>query len=367
MLGDAVRIIRPWNRCPHPCDEAQAPPKRDGEADVLSRGRVVDPALTISGCSSLSFSSFSLRLHRFGEGDRWWIGAILKNDITAAAAIVTDAELDPDSTLVQLWLHGRSATTQLNYRLEAERFRRFIGKPLAQVALIELQAFADSLEAAGLQAATRRRALAAVKSLYTFSHRLGALPYDTARALRLPAVRDSLSDRILEEGQVHRLIAVAKSERDSIMLTLLYATGVRVSELSSMRWQHVSQQNGKTFISIFGKGAKTRVVICPASVSRRLLALRNCAADDAPLFMSRRKRAISPSQVLHIVKQAAKRAQIERNVVVHSFRHAHASHALDRLCPLSVLQSSMGHSSLQSTSKYIHARPGDSPSNYLPL
>ena len=60
-----------------------------------------------------------------------------------------------------------------------------------------------------------------------------------------------------------RLIAAAKSERDSVMLTLLYATGIRVSELCSIRWGHLSEQNGKTFISIFGKGAKTRVVVCP--------------------------------------------------------------------------------------------------------
>ena len=292
----------------------------------------------------------------------------MTNEITTVATTpAVSVGSDPDSTLVRLWLHGRSPTTQVNYRLEAERFRTFMAKPLAQVALADLQAFADALESKGLQPPTRRRALAAIKSLYTFGHRLGALPYDTARALKLPAVRDSLSDRILDEEQVQRLIAATKSERDAVMLTLAYATGVRVSELCSILWGHLSEQAGKMFISIFGKGAKTRVVVCPARLSRRLLALRNGAADDAPVFMSRRKRAISPSQVLHIVKQAAKRARIERNVVVHSFRHASASHALDRGCPLHVLQRGLGHSSLQSTSRYVHARPSDSPSNYLPL
>jgi integrase/recombinase XerD len=292
----------------------------------------------------------------------------MTNEITDVTSMQTVAvESDPDSTLVRLWLHGRAPTTILNYRLEAARFRAFVGKPLAQVTLSELQAFADSLEAAGLQPPTRRRALAVAKSLFTFGYRLGALPYDTARALKLPAVRDSLSDRILDEEQVQRLIAATKTERDSIMLTLLYATGVRVSELSGIRWAHLSEQSGKTFISIFGKGAKTRVVVCPARLTRRLTALRNGAPDDAPVFMSRRKRPISPSQVLHIVKETAKRARIACNVVVHSFRHAHASHSLDRNCPLHVLQRGLGHSSLQSTSKYVHARPSDSPSNYLPL
>ena len=292
----------------------------------------------------------------------------MTNEITNVnSAPMIAVESDPDSTLVGLWLHGRAATTVLNYRLELQRFRAFVGKPLAQVTLAELQSFADSLEAAGLQPPTRRRALASVKSLYTFGHRLGALPFDTARALKLPAVRDSLSDRILDEEQVQRLIAATKNERDAIMLTLLYATGIRVSELSGIRWAHVSEQNGKAFLSIFGKGAKTRVVVCPARLTRRLMALRNDAADDAPVFRSRKKRAISPSQVLHIVKQTAKRARVERNVVVHSFRHAHASHSLDRNCPLHVLQRGLGHSSLHSTSRYVHARPSDSPSNYLPI
>src|SRR4051812_30740870 len=110
----------------------------------------------------------------------YWIGQIMTNEITTLSATPpVSVESDPDSTLVRLWLHGRSPTTILNYRLEAKRFRAFVGKTLAQVTLAELQAFADSLESRGLQPPTRRRALAAVKSLYTFGHRLGALPYDT--------------------------------------------------------------------------------------------------------------------------------------------------------------------------------------------
>jgi site-specific recombinase XerC len=104
----------------------------------------------------------------------YWIGQTMMNEITNVSATATVAvESDTDSTLVRLWLHGRSPTTILNYRLEAERFRAFVAKPLAQVTLAELQAFSDSLEASGLQPPTRRRALAAVKSLYTFGHRLG--------------------------------------------------------------------------------------------------------------------------------------------------------------------------------------------------
>src|SRR5688572_17707055 len=109
----------------------------------------------------------------------YWIRQIMQNEITTVSATAPEPiESSPDLTLVRLWLHGRCPTTVLNYRLEAERFRTFVGMPLAQVSLAQLQAFADSLDAAGLQPPTRRRALAAVKSLYTFGHQLGALPFD---------------------------------------------------------------------------------------------------------------------------------------------------------------------------------------------
>ena len=73
------------------------------------------------------------------------------------------------------------------------------------------------------------------------------------------------------------------------------------------------------------------------------------------------------SQIMRIVRAAAKRAGIDTNVSPHWLRHAHASHALDRGCPIHLVQATLGHASVATTSRYLHARPTDSFARYLPV
>lgn len=288
--------------------------------------------------------------------------------VPATPELATADESSADARLVELWLHGRSPQTQRVYRADAGRLRTFAGKPLARVTLADLQAFADALEAAGTQPASRHRTLAAVKSLFAFGHRLGYLPFDTARPLRLPRLRDGLANRILDEAEVQRMLSIEANPRNSAILFLLYSAALRVSELCGLRWRDVAaRQAGMGQVTILGKGSKTRTILVPAGVKAKLDGLRGDRSDDEPVFRSRRKRAISPSQVLRIVKAAARRAGISRNVVNHSFRHAHASHSLERGAPIHLVQQTLGHADLSTTGRYLHARPNDSSSNYLPL
>jgi integrase/recombinase XerD len=90
-----------------------------------------------------------------------------------------------DNQLLELWLHGRSVHTQRAYRADIDRFQGRAGKPLASITLTELQQFANSLS--GLAPASRYRILSAIKSLLAFGHRIGYLPFDVGRALRLRA------------------------------------------------------------------------------------------------------------------------------------------------------------------------------------
>jgi integrase/recombinase XerD len=92
-----------------------------------------------------------------------------------------------DEQLVALWLHGRSVHTQRAYRFDVEHFRAFVAKPLRQVTLGDVQAFADSLES--LAPATRARRLSAVKSLVAFGHRLGSLTFHVGGVVSLPRAR----------------------------------------------------------------------------------------------------------------------------------------------------------------------------------
>ena len=278
-------------------------------------------------------------------------------------------ELPPDDRLVELWLHGRSRHTQRAYRADVERFRRQVAKPLSQVTLGDLQGYADQLEGTGTQSATRHRALSAMKSLFQFGHRLGYLPFNTAAPLKLPPRRETLAERILEESQVRQMLAVETQPRNQAILHLLYAAGLRVSELCGLRWKDLqARSDGSAQVTVFGKGAKTRSVLLSASVNGRLLVLKpEGAAADGAIFLSRRKRAISAAQVLRVVKAAARKAGISSNVVAHTLRHCCVSHSLDHGAPIHLVQQTLGHADLSTTGRYLHARPTDSLSRYLEL
>jgi integrase/recombinase XerD len=106
------------------------------------------------------------------------------------------------------------------------------------------------------------------------------------------------------------------------------------------------------------------VILLPAALWIRLIALNRAAPDD-PVFRSREGNPLQRRQVHRIVKAAAKRAKLPPEVSAHFLRHSHASHALDRRCPVHVLQTTLGHASLTTTTRYSHAKPGDSSAKYL--
>ena len=281
-------------------------------------------------------------------------------------AIIQQAE--SDQHLIELWLHGRSDHTQRAYSSDIKRLLDFVAKPLRQITLGDLQRFASDLSREGLETSSVYRTLSAVKSLFAFGHRLGYLPFDVAAPLRLPALREKLAERILEETDVLKMIALENMPRNKAILLTFYASGFRVAELCSLKWSDLQSRDKAGQLTVFGKGAKTRTVLIPEKVWNTLLALRGDASDNAPVFKSRKKGGhLDESQVWRIVSKAAKRAGLEKAVSCHWLRHAHASHSLDRGAPIHLVQATLGHSSIATTGKYLHARPSDSSANYLPI
>ena len=274
-------------------------------------------------------------------------------------------QAETDEHLVELWLHGRSRHTRRAYRADSERFRTFVAKPLAMVTLGDLQAFADSL--AG-KPSSRSRTLAAVKSLLAFGQRTGYLALNVGAALKLPAGKDTLAERILTETDVHRLLALEPNRRNQLLLRLLYIAGVRVSELAALTWRDLQPRSDGGQVTVFGKGSKTRTVLLPSALWRELLRSRQHAALDAPIFPSGRGGGhLHPSTIERIVAKAAARAGLELAVSPHWLRHSHATHALERGAPIHLVAATLGHASVATTGKYLHARPTDSSSKYLAI
>jgi integrase/recombinase XerD len=274
-------------------------------------------------------------------------------------------QAETDAQMIALWLHGRSHHTQTAYLADASEFSGFTGKPLHQVVLGDIQAFGDSLD--GMATASQHRKLAAVKSLLSFAHRIGYLPFDVGKPIRLPAVRETLAERILSEAEVQRMLALEAQPRNKAILYLLYSAGLRVSELCSAKWRDLAPREDAGQISVFGKGDKTRAILLPISVWNMIFSLRGAAADDQPVFRSRKGGHLDPSQVWRIVRKASIRSGLEKKVSCHWLRHCHGSHSLDRGAPISLVQQTLGHASVATTGRYLHARPSDSSSRFLAI
>jgi integrase/recombinase XerD len=216
----------------------------------------------------------------------------------------------------------------------------------------------------GLAPVSWGRTLAAVRSFFRFAHRIGYCR-NSAAGLDLPRTDNPVSARIISQEDVRRLIALEPDERNRVLLSVLYASGLRVSEVCGLRWRDLQARGEAGQILVRSKGGHVRAVVLPPGVRNQLLGVAAAAAPDVPVFPSRSGRPLERSRVSRIVKEAGQRAGIAANISTHWLRHAHASHALDRGAPIHLVQATLGHRSVATTSRYLHARPGESSAAYL--
>ncbi len=287
------------------------------------------------------------------------------------------SQADDDEHLIELWLHGKSPNTQEAYERDLFQFIDYVDLPLRHVRLGDLQDWADHLEAQGLAPATRSRKLGTVKSLFSFGHRIGYLIYNVGAAISGPKVPNRLAERILPEEKLQRIIALEADLRNHALLRLFYVSGGRVSEVADLHWRALQERSiseGKITgqVTFQGKGEKTRSVLLTPSTWDVLVALNYeemgagfGAPSDAVFRSQKTDGPLSRSQLWRIVRKATRNAGIKEDVSPHWFRHAHASHALDRGAPAHLVQQTLGHQSLATTSRYTHARPDDSSGQYL--
>ncbi len=270
-----------------------------------------------------------------------------------------------DAALIDLWLATkRSAHTRAAYARDVARLTAR-GVPLARLTLADLVAFTATL--ADLAPASQKRIIAAIKSLLTFAHKTGAIPVNVGAAVPLPRTADGLAQRIVEEEAVLKVLALEPDARKNLILRLLYAGGLRVSELCALRWQDAQPRKTAGTITVTGKGGTTRTILLRTETWRALQATRPPLIDPtAPIFATRTGKPVDRQWVHGVVKAAAERAGLPAGFSPHWLRHAHASHALDRGAPISLVRETLGHASLSTTGRYVHARPEDSSARYLP-
>lgn len=272
-----------------------------------------------------------------------------------------------DAFLDALWLEqGASEHTLAAYRRDLIAWAARLsgdGGALLSPTPEALPAWLDERREAGYRLTSNARLLSSLRRFYRWALESGLIEGDPLAEVRLPRVRPSLPDT-LEEREVERLIAApdvatALGLRDRAMLELLYAAGLRVSELVGLSVEAVNLRQG--VVRVRGKGDKDRLVPLGEEavewLSRYLERARGALMRDATrpaLFPGRDDRAMTRQAFWYRIKAHARTAGIERPLSPHTLRHAFATHLLNHGANLRVVQLLLGHSDLSTTQIYTH-------------
>ena len=275
-----------------------------------------------------------------------------------------------DEQLLTSWLDNlKSPHTRRNFETTARRL--LVELPMGlRGAVVEDVREALEVITAGLSESTANQYRLRVKSLLSYAREVGFTQFNAGATIKVMSPASDhgarIAKRIIGETEVALMIRAATSRRDRVLLEVLYAGGLRVSELVGLTWSDVlPRDQDRVQLSVMGKGRKVRQVLLPAVVSRSLLSLRGDAGASEPLFVSRKGGALTERGVHDIVRRAAAAASIKEPVSPHWLRHAHGSHAIDRGAKLPLIQATLGHANIVTTSGYLHAKPGEASGLFL--
>jgi integrase/recombinase XerD len=272
--------------------------------------------------------------------ERWLEGLVMERGLSPATASAYRSDL----LRLAAWMEGERLGT------------------LAQATAEQLAAHLRWMGRRELSPRSTRRAMAAMRGYFGDLVAAGERADDPLANLEAPRLWKRLP-KVLSEEEVTSLLAAPDLARpaglrDKAMLELLYATGLRVSELVGLQLAQLQLKGG--YLIAFGKGAKERVVPvgeeAESAVERYLLEVRPAVArgrHDA-VFVSARGTAMSRQQFWRILKQYGRQAGIRAPLSPHVLRHSFATHLLEHGADLRVVQSLLGHADISTTEIYTH-------------
>ena len=267
------------------------------------------------------------------------------------------------------------------YRGDLERFvtflaEDFLDRPAAElrpadVDPLAVRSFLAALHRAGAGRRSQGRALSAVRSLFRFACREGVMPANPAAGVPTPKAPRELP-RHLRPGEVEDLVEAPAAEarddaalalRDRALLEVLYATGLRVSELVSLDWRDLDLS--ARVLRVMGTGGKERMGPFGRQAAAALAAWlgawdevrgRDGSADPEvePVFLHHRGGRLSDRSVRRVLDRYVDRAALAAGVHPHTLRHTFATHLLEGGADLRAIQELLGHSSLATTQRYTH-------------
>lgn len=247
-------------------------------------------------------------------------------------------------------------------RLLAFLRERGVDRP-GEITAAELREFVYTLKDQGLQPTSIRRNLSALRTYFAFLLAEGVVVADPSERLEAPRSWRRLPD-VLSRAEIERLLEAPDPAdrlywRDRALLEFAYASGVRVGELITVRVRDLALTEG--FASVFGKGAKERLVPIGRTAVRSLeVYLREIrprlenGAGKGVVFLNARGRPLSRMGVWKILRKHVERAGIEKRVTPHTLRHSFATHLLEGGADLAAVQEMLGHADITTTQIYTH-------------
>ena len=268
-----------------------------------------------------------------------------------------------------LYLHNikkTSENTEMSYRRDLVKVMNYMQEQgiedVRKITATNLNSYILYLEKNKFSAATISRNIASLKAFYHYMCKEGLVAEDVAETLHAPKIEKKMPE-ILSTDEVVRLLEqpsgdTAKEIRDKAMLELLYATGIRVTELITLKLSDVNLQmgyivcrdNGKERVIPFGNEAKSALI-------RYLEGTRSAMIKDAEseyLFANCSGQPMSRQGFWKLIKYYAKKAGIVADITPHTLRHSFAAHLVENGADLRSVQEMLGHSDISTTQIYVN-------------
>jgi len=263
---------------------------------------------------------------------------------------------------------GLSNNTAGAYANDLTRYLRYLAEEGIRhpggITAGHVRAFVQALSEAGLSPASLSRNLTSIRMFHRFLIRQDLSRIDPTETIDLPRLSRRLP-AFLEIPEMNRLLetpdtSTPRGMRDRALFELLYATGMRVSELIGLKLPDVFESEG--FVRVFGKGSKERLVPVGAVAIDRVQRYRETVRPGLArkgrggdiLFLSLRGRPLTREAVFLILKTYVGRAGIDKPVSPHTFRHSFATHLLEGGADLRSVQEMLGHADISTTQIYTH-------------
>lgn len=268
---------------------------------------------------------------------------------------------------------GLTENSVVSYKNDLERYFLFLTtekkvKDLAGVTLNHIEDFLNYLvDEELLSASSLARNISSIRGFHEFAVVEGITKANPAELVELPKKASKLPE-VLDREEIEAILSTPDLTtdtgiRDKAILETLYGTGMRVSELTGLEQDRLIFEIG--FIRVIGKGNKERLVpvgeIAQDAISHYTEAVRprffnpeKAHKAKNKVFLSMRGSALSRMSIWNIVQKAAEKAEIDKNVYPHIFRHSFATHLLEGGADLRAVQEMLGHSSILTTEIYTH-------------